>query len=142
MIDRCIEKHRQNHRSRPVDGHGNGCVRIAQVKAGIQFLHIVQRANGYAGISNLAINVRSIIGIFAVQSHRVEGGGKAGKRLTLGNKVKSAIRPLRGSFAREHSRGILRRSLERKNTGGERKFTGRVFFHNPQEQVSPILVLR
>ena len=44
LVDRRIHKKAQQHRRRAVDGHGYRSGRVAQVKARIQFLGIIQVA--------------------------------------------------------------------------------------------------
>jgi hypothetical protein len=75
LIERRVEKHRQNHRRGAVDGHGHRGGRAAQIEARIQHLQIVQGGDGDAGIADLAVDVRPFVRVAAVQRHRIEGGG-------------------------------------------------------------------
>ena len=48
----------------------------AQVEARVEHLHVVERGDRHARIADLAVDVRALVRIAAVERHRVEGGGE------------------------------------------------------------------
>jgi hypothetical protein len=54
-------------------------------KARVEHLEVVKRGDRDAGVADLAVDVRTRIGVAAVERDRVEGGGKALGRHALGD---------------------------------------------------------
>jgi hypothetical protein len=77
LIDGGIEKHREDRGRGAVDRHGHRRPRVAEVEAAVEHLHVVEGSDGYAGVADLAVDVRTPGGIEAVQRDGVERGGEA-----------------------------------------------------------------
>src|SRR5690606_8724707 len=94
-----------DHRRRAVDGHGDAGGRRAQVETGVQLLHVVQGRDVDAGVADLAVDVRALGRVLAVQGDAVEGGGQACGRLAQAQVVEAAVGALGRAFAGEHGIG-------------------------------------
>jgi hypothetical protein len=46
---------------------------IAEIEAGVELLGIIQRADRDAGVADLAVDIRALVRVLAVERHRVEG---------------------------------------------------------------------
>jgi hypothetical protein len=77
LVDGRVEKHGQHDGGRPVDGHGNRCGGGTQLEAAIEHLHIVQGADADPGIAHLAVDIRPLVRVVAIQGDRIEGRGEA-----------------------------------------------------------------
>ena len=72
LVDRGVQKERQQHRSRTVDGHGYGSLRVTEVEAGVEFLGIVNGADCDACITYLAVDIGTWIRVVSVERDRIE----------------------------------------------------------------------
>jgi hypothetical protein len=84
LIDGGVHEKRQDHWRRTVDGHGHRGVGRAQVKAGVELLHVVQRSNAHAGVTHLAVDVGPGMRVFTIQCHGVKSRAEPHRRLALG----------------------------------------------------------
>ena len=98
-----------------IDTRGGG---RAQVEAGVQLLHVVQRGDVDAGVADLAVDVRARRRVFAVQGDAVEGGGQARGRLADAEVVEAAVGALRRALAREHADRVLAGAAVRVHAAG------------------------
>ena len=80
LVDRGVQEHGEQHRRRAVDGHRHRGRRVAQVEARVEHLHVVERGDRDARVADLAVDVRPVVRVLAVERHRVEGGGQALRR--------------------------------------------------------------
>ena len=116
LIDRRIQEHRENRRCGAVDRHRDGRCRRAQVEAGEEIVHVVDRGDRDAGGAHLAEDVRLRGRVAAIEGDGVEGGRQAGGRLALAQQVEPPVRALGIALAREHASRRLPRALEREDT--------------------------
>src|SRR3546814_6567285 len=91
LVDGAVHEHRHDHRRGAVDGHRHAGGGRAQVEAGVELLHVVERGDVDAGVADLAVDVRARRGVFAVQGDGVEGGGQARGRLADGQVMEAAV---------------------------------------------------
>src|SRR3546814_8036796 len=84
-----------------VDGHRHAGGGRAQVEAGVELLHVVERGDVDAGVADIAVDVRARRGVFAVQGDGVEGGGQARGRLAAGQVMEAAVGAMGSAFAGE-----------------------------------------
>jgi hypothetical protein len=92
----------------------------AEVEAGVQLLHVVERGDVDAGVADLAVDVRARRGIFAVQRDRVERGGQARGGAALAQVMEAAVGALGRAFAGEHAGGIFAAAAIRIHAAGVR----------------------
>ena len=121
LVHRGVQEHRQDRRRRPVDRHRHRRGGDAQVEAGVELAHVVQGRDRHPGRADLAVDVRALVGVAAVEGDRVEGGGQPRGRLARGEQVEPPVGAERVSLAGEHARGRLVRPLEREDPCGERE---------------------
>src|SRR5690606_22341188 len=79
----------------------------AQVEAGVELLHVVQRGDVDAGVADLSVDVRARGRVFAVQGDGVERGGEAGGGLANGQVMEAAVGALGRALAGEHADRVL-----------------------------------
>ena len=142
LIDGGVHEHGQNHRRRPVDGHGHRGGRRAQVESRVQHLHVVERRDGYAGIAHLAVDIRAQIRIPAVEGHRIEGRGQAVRGHALGHPLEALIGAERIAFAGEHARRVLAFALECEHAGRVRIGARNVFLQQEAQHLALVLEAR
>ncbi len=111
-----------SHRSKPV----------------VERLHVVERGDRHAGVADLAVDVGPLVGIEAVQRHRVERRRQAGGRLPLGQQVEAAVGADGVALAGEHARGVFAFALEGEHPAGEREPSGQVLVAQPPQQVAVV----
>lgn len=140
LVDGGVHEHRQDDRRRAVDGHRHRRGRRAQVEAGVQLLHVVERGDVHAGVADLAVDVRARRRILAVQRDAVEGGGQARGRLADAEVMEAAVGALGRAFAGEHADGIFAGAAVRIHAAGVRVAAGQVFFLQEHQQLAPALV--
>ena len=114
-------------------------VGIAQVEPVEEGLHVVEGGDGDPRRADLAVDVGPLVGIEAVERHRVEGGGQAGGRLSLGQQVEPPIGAEGVSLAGEHPGRVLAVPLEREHPGGEGEVPGQVLGPQPADQVAMVV---
>ena len=78
LINRSIEKHRQNNRCGSVYGHRDAGVGITQVEAFVEPADLVERVDRHARITQLSLDVGAQVGVAAVERDRVECRGQSG----------------------------------------------------------------
>ena len=74
LVDGGVEEEGENDGRRPVDGHRDRGVGVAQIKAGVEPLGVVGRGDGDPRVAHLAPNVRTASGVPSVESDRVKSG--------------------------------------------------------------------
>src|SRR6202030_441242 len=109
---------------------------VAEVEAVEQGLHVVEGGDGDAGGSDLAVDVRSLIGVEAVEGDGVEGGGQAGGGEALGQQVEYPGGAEGIALAGEHPGRVLALPLEREHPGGEGELAREVFGPEPSDQLA------
>src|SRR3546814_19604444 len=57
LVDGAVHEHRQDHRRGAVDGHRHAGGGRAQVEAGVEILHVVERGDVDAGVADLAVEI-------------------------------------------------------------------------------------
>ena len=139
LVDRGVEEHREEGRRRAIDGHRHRGGRIAQVEAGVQHLHVVERRDRHARVADLAVDVGPLVGVEAVQRHRVERGRQALRGQVLRQQVEAPVGAEGAAFAGEHARRILVLALEVEHPGGERKLARQVLAQAPAQQLAVVL---
>ncbi len=102
LIDGGVHEHRQNHRRRPVDGHGDRSRRQAQIEARVELLHVIERRDGDAGVAGASIDVGPRVRILAVQSRRVESRRQARCAVAAGQIVEPPVGPLGSALTGKH----------------------------------------
>src|SRR5690606_6383001 len=112
----------------------------AQVEAGVQLLHVVERGDGYAGVADLAVDVRADGRVFAVQRHRIEGGGQARGGLADRQVMEAPVGALGRALAREHADRILTAAAVRIHATGVGIVPRQVFLAEEGQQLAPALV--
>jgi hypothetical protein len=81
LIDRGVHEQRQHDRRRTVDRHADAGRLVTQIEAGVQVARVLEGAHADAALADLAEDVRALVGVAAVQRHRIEGGRQALGRL-------------------------------------------------------------
>ena len=69
LVDGRIQEEPEQHWRRAVDGHGHARVGRAEVEAAVEFFGVVEAANAHPRISNFPVDVRSDVGVAAIQGH-------------------------------------------------------------------------
>src|SRR3546814_18386299 len=105
LVDGAVHEHRQDHRRGAVDGHRHAGGGRAQVEAGVELLHVVERGDVDTGVADLAVDVRERRGVFAVQVDGAESGGKARGRLADGQGRGAAVGARGRALAGAHGEG-------------------------------------
>ena len=142
LIDGRVHEHGEDRRRGAVDRHRDARLRVAEVEAGVELLHVVERADAHARIADLAVDVGPLVGVAAVERDAVERrreplGGEA-----EADEVEAAVRPLGRALAGEHPRRVLARALEREDAGGEGEVAGEVFEEREAEPLAGVLGAR
>ncbi len=83
-----------------------------------------------------------MVGVFAIQGHRIKGGGQPGRRQPLAHIVEAAVGPLRATFPGEHSRRVLPAALEGEYAGRVGEFAWHIFLQAPFQYLAPVLIFR
>ncbi len=135
LVDGRVEEHGQDGRRRAVDGHRHRRGRVAEVEPVEEGFHVVQGGHRDTRGADLPVDVRSRVGVAAVEGHRVERRREAGGGLALGQQMEAPVRALRIAFAGEHPGRVLVVPFEGEDARGERKMTGQVLRSEPAEQV-------
>ena len=139
LVDRGVQEHREDRRGRPVDRHRDAGRRRAEVEAGVEHLHVVERGDADARRADLAVDVGALGGVAAVERDRVERRREPGRRLTLGEHVEAAVGAGRVALAGEHARRRLGIALQREHPGGEREAPGQVLGAQEPHEVAVVL---
>src|SRR5690348_16519282 len=142
LVDRGVHEHREDDGRGAVDGHRYGAGGRAQVEAGVQLLHVVQRGDVDAGVADLAVDVRARRRVFAVQRDRVERGGQARGGAALAEVMEAAVGALGRALAGEHAGGVLAAAAVRVHAAGVGVVAGQVFLAEEHELVAPAVGLR
>ncbi len=142
LIDRGIHEESRENRRRSIDGHRYRRSRIDQIETGIQFLGVVQAADGNAGVACFTVDVGAVVRIASVQRHRIECRRKPFGGHAERNVVKTLVRAFRTAFTGEHAGRILAFALEWINARRIWEFTGNVFLFQPLQHVAPCFVTR
>ena len=138
LVDRGVHEHGQQHRRRPVDGHRNRGARGTEVEAVVQHPHVFKRADGHAGIADLAVNVGALGRIPAIERDRVKGRRQAVCGHALRQALEAAVGAECVAFTGEHARGVFTFALERKHARRKRKIAGQIFLHQETQQLTLI----
>src|SRR5476651_1739386 len=115
LINSRVHKKAEQHRGRAVYGHGYRGSRMAQIETRIQLLGIVQRGDAYSRISNLTINIRTNMRVFAVKGNRIERGGKPVRRLAKRYIMETFVGTLRAALASKHAGRVFALALKREH---------------------------
>src|SRR5690606_21583230 len=118
-------------------GHGDAGRRRAQVEAGVQLLHVIQRRDVDAGVADLAVDVRAFGRVLAVQGDAVERGGQARGRLAQAQVVEAAVGALGRALAGEHADRILAGAAVRVHATGVGIRAGQVLLLQEGQQFAP-----
>jgi hypothetical protein len=138
LVDGGVHEHRQDHRRGAVDGHGDGGAGRAEVEAGVELLHVVERGDVDAGVADLAVDVRARRRVFAVEGDRVERGGQARGRAALAEVMKAAVGALGRAFAGEHARRVFAAAAVRIHAAGVRVMAGQIFAAEKAHEFAPV----
>ena len=141
LVDGGVEEEGQNDGRRPVDGHRDRGVGVAQVKAGVEALGVVGRGDGDARVAHLAPNVGAASGVPSVEGDRVKGGGEANVVLALAQVVEAAVGALGLAFTGEHAGRQFVGALEREHAGRVGEVAGCVFLGDEGVQLAVVLGL-
>src|SRR5690606_34488728 len=109
-------------------------------EARVELLHVVQRGDVDAGVSDLAVDVRARRRILAVEGDAVEGGGQARGRLPQAQVVEAAVGALGRALAREHAGGVLAGAAVGVHAAGVGVVAGQVLLAEEGEQFAPAAV--
>ena len=137
LIDRSVHEEGEDHRRRPVDGHRHRRGRIGEVEPGIELLRIVEGGDRDPRVADLAVDVGTLVGVLAVEGHRVEGCGQALGRHALGQVVETSVGLLGRTFPSEHPCRVLFGPLEWENARRIGEFAGYVLLKQPLQPVAP-----
>ena len=107
LVDGGIHEHRQNHRRRPIDGHGDRGRGGAQIEARVELLHVIERCDRDAGVAGAPVDIRAGIGVLPVQRGGIERGRQARRSVTCGKVVEAPVGALRCALTGEHARRVL-----------------------------------
>ena len=113
-----------------------------QVEAVVEHLHVVERGDRDAGVADLAVDVRALVRVAAVERDRIEGRGQALGRHALGDALEAAVGAEGVALAGEHAGRILVLALEGEDAGGEREGAGDVFLHQEAQDFAVVGELR
>ena len=138
LVDRRIHEERQDHRRRAVDRHRDRGRRRAQIEARIELLHVVDGRDRNAGVADLAVDVRALVRVLAVQRDRIERRRQARRGLALRQVVKTPVGALRRALARKHARRVLAQAPIRIDAAGVRVAAGQVLLLQERQQLAPV----
>ena len=112
-----------------------------EIEAGVQLLHVVERRDADAGIADLAVDVRTLGRIFAVQRDRIERGRQARGLLAVRQVMEAAVGALGRALAGEHARRDPRRcgDTDTRHRCTDMRPAG-FRLHQEAQQVAPALV--
>ena len=113
-------------------------VRIAQVEAVVERLDVVERGDRDAGVADLAVDVRPLVRIEAVEGDGVEGGRQPLRVGVLGQELEARVGAERIAFAREHPRRVLALALEGEDAGGVGEAAGHVLAQQPRQDLAVV----
>ena len=139
LVNGGVEEHRQDGGRWTVDRHRHRRRRITQVESGVEHLHVVKRRDRDSGRADLAVDVRLLVGVAAVERDGVECRGQAGRRLSRGQQVEALVGALRVALTREHASGCLTLALEREYTRREGKVPRQVLFAQEGDKFAVVL---
>src|SRR5271166_2982990 len=91
LVDRGVEEHRQDDRSRAVDGHRHRGGGGAQVEAVVERLHVVKGGDRNPRVADLAPDVGAFVRVAAVERHRIEGGGEPRRRAVARQELEAGV---------------------------------------------------
>ena len=140
LVDGGVQEEAEEHWRRAVDGHRHRRGRVGQIEAGVELLGVVDAGDADPRVADLAVDVRTRVGVLAVERHRVEGGGEALGRQPSRDVVEATVGALRAALAGEHARRVLVLALEGEDAGGERELPRRRLAQEPGQHVAPVLV--
>ncbi len=107
LVDRGIHEHRQDHRRRSVDGHGDRGRGQAQIEARVELLHVIEGCDRDAGIAGAPVDIRAGVGVLAVERGGIERGREAHGTVAVRQVVEAPVGALRCAFTGEHARRVL-----------------------------------
>ena len=139
LVDRRVQEHRQDGRRRAVDGHRHRVARVAQVEAVVQRLDVLQGGDRHPGVAHLAVDVRALVGVEAIQRDRVERGRQALGRGVLGEQLEAPVGARGVAFAGEHARRVLALALEGEHPGGVGEAARQVLAQQPAQHLAVVL---
>ena len=142
LVDGSIHEECTNRRCRTVDSHTDRCARIAKIESAVEFFCIVKTADADTTIAYFAIDIWSVIWVFAVQSHGVECSAETIGRHIDRHVVKSLVGSLWTSFTSKHPRRIFFFAFEWIDTCCIRKFSWHILLQTPSHYFAKILVAR
>jgi hypothetical protein len=90
----------------------------------------------------LAVDVRALVRILAVQGGRVEGGRQARALAAARHVMEAPVGALGRALAREHAGRVLVLAAIGVDAAGVGVATGQVLGHQEEQQVAPVAVLR
>ena len=126
LVDSRVEEERQDGGGRTVDRHRYRRRRVVEVETRVQLLGVVEGRHRNPGIAHLAIDVGPLMGIFAVERHRIERRRKPLGLRACCQVVETTVGLLGRTLAGEHPGRVLFSPLERIDAGGERELAGQV----------------
>ena len=142
LVNRGVQKHRQEDGGGSGDGHGDGRGWRAQVEPLVQNAHVIEGGDADARLTDLSVDVWPFIRVLAVERHGVEGSRQAVNRLALAQEVEPRVGLRWASFAGKHSLGLFATSLERKGPCGVGESPREILTHEPTHAVTVGAVLR
>ncbi len=140
LVDRGVQEEAEQHRRRTVDRHRHRRRRIGEVEAGVELLGVVDAGDRHARVADLAVDVRPVVGILAVERDRVERRRQPLGRQPARDVVEALVGALGAALAGEHARRVLALALEREDARGVREVARRRLAQEPGEDVAPVLV--
>ena len=141
LVDGGVEEEGENDGRRPVDGHRDRGVGVAQIKAGVEALGVVGRGDGDPRVAHFAPNVGATSGVPSVERDRVEGGGETNVVLALAQVVEAAVGALGLAFTGEHAGRQLVGALEREHAGGVGEVARCILLRDEGVQLAVVLGL-
>ncbi len=142
LVNGRVHEHGQDAGCRAVDRHRHTGTRAAQIKPGVQHLHVVQRGNAHARVADLAINVGPRIGVIAVQRDGVKRGGQALGIHAGTQQLESRVGAKGVALTRKHAGRVFVFTLERERARGIGIAAGHVVQHQPLQDFAMIFILR
>jgi len=136
LIDGSVEEHGQDDRGRAINGHRHRGRGGAEVESVVQRTHVFEIADRHPGVADLAVDVRSLVRVPAVQRHGIEGGGQAMRRHAFRHTLEPTIGAEGIAFASEHTGRVLTFAFEREHARREGKVARQVFAAQKAQQVA------
>ncbi len=137
LVDGRVEEEGQHGGRGAVDGHAHAGGGAQQVETRVELLGVVHGADGHAAVADLAVDVGTDMGIFAIERHAVEGRAEPYGRLALAHIVEALVGALGRALAGEHAGGILAHALVFEDARRVGEAARQVLQQLPAEQVAP-----